>query len=124
MSMLMLTRLLRLAALVCTLLVAVGWLWFAVNQSDAASKDSAEQIAGQQALSTPDPSPDQERARQKVNTKIHEVVDDANDVLLRPFAPITADSGSKWVRRSVPALLALLVYGFGLSMLARYLAVR
>ena len=44
---------------------------------------------------------------------------DANDVLLRPFATVAQASPSKWMRRSVPALLALLVYGFGFGLLAR-----
>jgi hypothetical protein len=101
-------------------LVLLGWGWFAANETDAASKDSQAEIAGHAAARTADPDPDQERAREKVNGPVHEVVDDANDVLLRPFAGIASDSSSKWVRRTVPALLALLVYGFGLGLLARF----
>ena len=46
---------------------------------------------------------------------MHETIDDANDTLVEPFAPVVDGAGSKWVRRLVPALLALLVYGFGLG---------
>jgi hypothetical protein len=119
-----LERALRLAAIVCSLLVVAGWGWFVIGEAGAASKSTQEQIAGQVAAQVPDPDPDQERAREKVNSKPHEVIDDANDVLLRPFAPLVADSSSKWVRRSVPAALALLVYGFGLGALARFAAGR
>jgi hypothetical protein len=41
-------------------------------------------------------------------------------VLVRPFAFAASNSDSSWVRRGAPAVLALLVYGFGLSFLARY----
>lgn len=124
MSMLMLARLVRLLALICTLLVAVGWILFAIDQTGAASKQTTEQIAGQRAQSTPDPTPDEEKARERINSRAREAIDDANDVLLRPFAGLVDGSGSDWVRRSVPALLGLLLYGVGLSMLARYMAMR
>jgi hypothetical protein len=117
-----LEKALRLAAVICSLLVVVGWGWFAASETNAASKSTQAEIAGVAATRTADPSPDQERAREKVNGPVHEAVDDANDVLLRPFASVASGSSSKWVRRTVPALLALLVYGFGLGLLARFAA--
>ena len=51
---------------------------------------------------------------------MREYIDDANDVLLRPFAGLVANDTSRWVQRGVPALLGLLVYGFLLSFFARY----
>jgi hypothetical protein len=119
-----LERALRLAAVICSLLVIAGWGWFAADETNAASKSTQAEIAGQTASRTVDPDPDQERAREQVNSTSHEYVDDANDALLRPFAAVAAGSPSKWVRRSVPALLALLVYGFGLGLLARFAAGR
>jgi hypothetical protein len=47
---------------------------------------------------------------------VREAIDDANDVLLSPFADAGAGSESRWVRRTVPAALALLVYGLGLGL--------
>jgi hypothetical protein len=120
----MLSRLLRLIAIGASLVVVAGWAWFAIDETSAASKQSAATVAGEAAQATPDPDPDQERAREKVNGRPRELVDDANDVLLRPFAPIADDSGSRWVRRSVPAVIALLVYGVGISTLARYVDTR
>jgi hypothetical protein len=117
-------RALRLAAIVCSLLVVAGWGWFVIDETSAASEQTQAQIAGQLAARTASPDPDQERDREQVNSRAHEWVDDANDVLLRPFSPIAEDSSSKWVRRSVPALLALIVYGFGLGLLARVAAGR
>jgi hypothetical protein len=117
-------RALRFAAVVCSLLVIAGWGWFAIDEAGAASANTQAEIAGQQAARTASPDPDAERDREKVNSSLHEKVDDANDVLLKPFASVVEDSGSKWVRRSVPALLALIVYGFGLGILARVAAGR
>jgi hypothetical protein len=119
-----LERLLRYAAIVCSLLVVAGWGWFAIGEAEKASAVTQEEIAGRQAARTVDPTPDEERAREQVNSGAHEYVDDVNDVLLRPFAPITSAADSKWVRRTVPAILALLVYGFGFGVLARFLAGR
>jgi hypothetical protein len=117
-------RALRFAAVACSLLVIAGWGWFAIDETRAASEQTTAEIAGQEASRTASPDPDQEQDREKVNSKVHEVIDDANDVLLRPFSGLTADSASKWVRRSVPAVLALIVYGFGLGLLARVAAGR
>jgi hypothetical protein len=48
---------------------------------------------------------------------VREAIDDANDVLLAPFASVI-DSDSAWVNHGVPALLGLLLYGVGLGLLA------
>lgn len=117
-------RALRFAAVICSLLVIVGWGWFAIDETSAASEQSQAEIAGQTASRTASPDPGQEQDRENVNSKLREYVDDANDVLLRPFSPIAEDSSSKWVRRTVPALLGLLVYGFGIGVLARVAAGR
>ena len=42
-------------------------------------------------------------------------------LLVAPFAPVTDSSSSSWVRRGIPTLLALVVYGFGLAFLARFM---
>jgi hypothetical protein len=119
-----LDRLLRIASIACSLLVVAGWAWFAADETRAASQHTQEEIAGQHAERVPDPDPSQELAREKVHGGVHETVDDGNDLLLRPFAPIAQSSPNQWVQRTVPAVLALLVYGFGFGVLARMLAGR
>jgi hypothetical protein len=114
-----LERILRLVAVVASLLVIAGWGLFAIDQSTDASKQSIAEIKGLSASSQPNPSPDEERAREKAHGSLREGIDDANDVLLRPFAGLVSGSSSQWVRRSIPALLALLVYGFGIGFVAR-----
>ena len=116
-----LERALRLIAIACSLLVLLGWGWFAADETSTASKDSQAEIAGQVVpVTTVAAGPDEERDRERSQGKSHELVDDANDVLLAPFATIASGSSSEWARRTVPALLALLLYGFGLGLLARF----
>jgi hypothetical protein len=114
-----LATLIRTAAIVASVFVVLGWGLFALDQARGASHASVAGIAGD-PTTVPDPTPQQEKVREKVHTKPREFVDDVNDVLLAPFAGLTDQSGSEWVRRSVPALLALLVYGFGGGYLARF----
>src|ERR1700755_616960 len=92
-------RVLRFAAIACSLLVIAGWGWFAADQASSASEQTQAEIAGDVAATSASPDPDQEADREKVNSKLHEYVDDANDVLLKPFAPIADSNDSKWVRR-------------------------
>jgi len=114
---------LRIAAILASVFLVLGWGLFALDQAQGASHESVAGIAGDPTTFS-DPSPDQERVREKVHSKPREFVDDVNDVLLSPFAGLTDNSGSKWVRRSIPALIALLVYGFGGGFLARFAAGR
>jgi hypothetical protein len=117
-------RILRIAAVACSLLVVAGWGWFALDQTSAASKTTQQEIAGDGPQFSASPAPDSERQRERTNSPVHERLDDINDVLLKPFVGVVDSSGSKWVRRSVPALMALIVYGFGLGLLARVAAGR
>jgi hypothetical protein len=109
-----LERPLRILAIALTLVVATGFMLFALDDFGRASSESRDRIAGY------DPGRAAERARERRDSPVREVVDDANDVLLRPFAGIAADVDSRWVQRGVPALLGMLVYGFSLGTLARY----
>jgi hypothetical protein len=111
---------LRLLSIVLSAVVLLGWVLFAVDTTGEASRQTAAEVAGRQASSRPDPSPDQERSREAAHGSVRELVDDVNDVLLSPFADVGAGSESRWVRRTVPAVLALLVYGLGLGFLARF----
>jgi hypothetical protein len=114
-----LARPIRIAASLACLFVVLGFGAFAIDQARGASEESVSGIKGDPATFS-DPSPDQERAREKQHSTIREGIDDVNDLLLSPFAGVVDSSKSKWVRRLVPALIALLVYGFGLGFLARF----
>ncbi|HEV2786977.1 MAG TPA: hypothetical protein VGV67_11345 [Solirubrobacteraceae bacterium] len=114
----MVERVLRSLAIALSLVIAAGFVLFALDDIDRASSASRNRIIGESQAT--DPTPAGERERERRNGGAREAIDDVNDVVLRPFAAITEDADSRWVRRGVPALLGLLVYGVGLGFLARY----
>jgi hypothetical protein len=115
--------LIRLTAIVTSLLVLFGFAFFAVDEMDKGSKTQQQALAdelGTDEVIPVSPTPQEESAREAQNSGVREVIDDANDVLLRPFVNLI-DSNSAWVSHGVPALLALLLYGVGLGFLANLL---
>ena len=116
--------LIRWIAILVSLIVVIGFAAFAVDEMNRGSK--TQQNALDRDLSTqnkdvvindPSPAPTQEREREREHGSVREAIDDVNDVLLAPFASFV-DSDSAWVNHGVPSLLALLIYGGGLGMLA------
>jgi hypothetical protein len=110
------SRALRLTAFACCLLVVASFAMFARDQMAGASQhQQTELVAGAHptaASSTPVKHAQPRRA-----------IDDAAKVLTRPFDAIVQSSNA-WVKRGLPALFALLVYGLGLGYLARFSAAR
>lgn len=113
----MVERSLRIASIVLSVVVALGFVMFAIDELEDASNRQRGELAG---FEQADPSPADERTREQRHGAARELVDDANDILLKPFAGIVT-SGSRWAQRAVPTLLGLLVYGFALAFLARYM---
>jgi hypothetical protein len=107
--------LIRIVAVVACAIVAIGFFAFANDEATQGSSKQVQRV--QQAMDNPSPSANEEQLRQRRHGKVRETVDDANDVLLKPFAGIVA-SKDPWVTRIVPTVLALLVYGLGLTLLA------
>lgn len=115
--------LIRYLAIAISSIVMLGFVLFAVNEMDKGSQaqqDRVEQEMGPDPNAQINPSARDEAYREAHQGKFHEAVDDANDVLLAPFAGLV-DSNSAWVNHAVPAILGLLVYGFGLGTLANAL---
>ena len=99
--------------------MALGFVLFALDETDKGSTTQQQKLERELNPGIA-PSPEEETARERNNGTVREVIDDANDVLLAPFASVI-DSDSAWVNHGVPALLGLLVYGFGLGLLANML---
>jgi hypothetical protein len=110
-------RSLRTVAIVLSLIVGLGFCFFAIDEFDRASNTQRERLAGYER---PDPTAMGEREREKRHSSFREYIDDANDVLLKPFAGIVSDTSGRWTQRGVPTVLGLLLYGFVLAYLARY----
>lgn len=116
----MVERSLRALAVLASLFVIGGWAGFAIDETRSASQQTQAEIAGARASAQVNPTADDERARERIHSAPRDAIDDVNDVLLRPFAFVTDGSPSQWVHRSVSAMLALLLYGFGVGYLARF----
>ena len=112
----MIERSLRFIAISLSLVIAAGFCLFAFDEFDRASSAQRSRLAGYEQSN---PTALGERQREKRNTSAREYIDDANDVLLRPFAGVAPSSG-RWIQRGVPALLGLLTYGFLLAYIARF----
>jgi hypothetical protein len=112
--------LIRFIAIAISAVVLLGFALFAVNEMDKGSQaqqDKVEQELGHDPNGLINPSERDEAFREAHQGKFHEAVDDVNDVLLAPFVDLI-DSDSAWVNHGVPTVLALLIYGFGLGLLA------
>jgi len=117
--------LVRLVAIVSSGLVLLGFAYFATDEMSRGSQNQQNAL-GAELDGEPDPapvapSPDQEADRERVNGTVREAVEDANDVLIGPFATLVEGADNRWVTHGVPALLGLLLYGFCLGMLANML---
>jgi hypothetical protein len=114
----------RLVAIVASGLVLLGFAYFATDEMGRGSQNQQNELTRQLTAEDPAPvapSPDQEADRERANGPVREIVDDANDLLLGPFTGLVSASNDRWVTHGVPALLALLLYGVGLGMLANML---
>lgn len=116
----------RLSAILTAIVVLLGFAFFAVDEMDKGSKtqqsalgDGAGPPAPREVVAVA-PTPDEEATRERQSGGARELIDDANDLLLAPFADLI-DSDDAWVDHGLPALLALLLYGVGLGLLANML---
>jgi hypothetical protein len=117
--------LVRLIAIVASGLVLLGFAYFATDEMGRGSQHQqnalANELAGLDDPAPIAPSNELEAEREKVNGPMREFVEDTNDLLLGPFTGLVEGSNDRWVTHGVPALLALLLYGVGLGMLANML---
>jgi hypothetical protein len=120
-------RLVTWVSTIAAVVLVVSFGLFAIDQARDGSKQQVAKLGSKLEPSSAatnvnqaDPSPRTERAREKKHGDVREAIDDANDVLVSPFAGVV-DSNSIWVQRGVPSLIALLLFGVGLRILAAYL---
>jgi hypothetical protein len=112
----MIQRVLLWVSTICTLIVAVSFGLFALEEAAAGSK---KQEAAVDHVNQPGPTPHTERAREQKHTTARETIDDANDILVSPFTGVV-DSDNIWVKRGIPSLLAFFVYFVVLRIVAGY----
>jgi hypothetical protein len=124
----MIARAVTWVSTLASIVLVVSFAMFAIDQSRDASEQQVAKLGSRVDASDDasanvnqaDPSPRAERARERKHGDVREAIDDVNDVLVAPFAGIV-DSDSIWVQRGVPTLIALLLFGVALRILAAYL---
>lgn len=115
-----LTRLMRIASVAICLIVSASFLVFVVNQTSSASTHQQNKLnEGSAQASSSEPV----ASKAKRKSTLHRALDDTSDALTSPFAGIVSGSG-QWTVHIVRTVLALLVYGFGLAFLVRFIRVR
>lgn len=103
-------------SIVASLVILVSFALFALDEAKSGTQTQLEKLGEKQSGQA---APANEAARERAHGDVREVIDDADDILLSPFADLV-DSSSAWVNRGIPALIGLFVYGFLLSLLANY----
>jgi hypothetical protein len=114
-----LARIMRLASIAICLIAMASFVTFAVDQAGKGSSHQQAEVneaaPGGAATTSTDTSAESKKSG------LHEAIDKAFSTLSSPFSGITSGSTSQWTIQIVDTLLVLLVYGFGLSFLARLL---
>jgi hypothetical protein len=108
---------LRWASTIACAILVLSFGLFAIEQAKGGTKREVQKLGG---INDPSPSAATERQREKQHGKVREAIDDADDVLIEPFAGVV-NSGSIWAKRGVATLLALLAYGVLARILIGYL---
>lgn len=124
----MIARIVTWVSTIASIVLVISFGLFAIDEARGGSKQQIAKLGSEigsksdasRNVNQADPSPRAERAREKQHGDVREAVDDANDVLVSPFAG-AVDSNSIWVQRGVPSLIAFLLFGVGLRILAAYL---
>ena|ERR1700726_3766317 len=115
----MLARLLRLISIAICLIALASFAAFVIDETRGASHHQRAKVDEAAPGGTAAGGPSQ--AKPPPPRAIPKAVDKAFSTLSSPFSGVTSGSGSQWTIHIVDLLLVLLVYGFGLSFLARLL---
>ena len=110
------SRVLRLTAFACCALIVASFAMFARDQTAGASEHQQTLVAGAHPTAV-------SSGPAKPHAQPRRFIDNAAKVLTAPFDAIV-QSSNLWVKHGLPALFAVLVYGFGLGYLARFSAAR
>jgi hypothetical protein len=110
----MISTLLRTAAVVCSLIIAISFLLFVIDQTKGSETNAVQEIQGVQHPVGPPPKPVHQPRK---------FIDHAAHDLTTPFNGLVDNKGA-WVRHIVPDLLGVLLFGLGLGYLARVVSDR
>jgi hypothetical protein len=128
----MIQSILRYASIAISAIVLLSFAMFVTDQSESGSAKEVARVTqegygaatAQQPAAAEQPAPATPRAAQKEHGQPRRAIDGADKKILAPFDGVVRSSSSEWVRKGVSSLLALAVFGFGLSFLANAAAAR
>jgi hypothetical protein len=110
-------RFLRLASIAICLIALASFAAFAIDETRGASHHQRAKV--DEAGGGPGAGSSASKSKTPPPSTIHKAVDKVFSTLSSPFSGVTSGSSSQWTIHIVDLLLILLVYGFGLSFLAR-----
>jgi hypothetical protein len=119
-----LASLMRLASWAICLIVAASFLVFVIDQTGSASTHQQNELNSLPSATHTPTGAEPTTPAPKHESTVHKTLDEAANVFTSPFSAAVSGSHSQWVIRGVKTLLALLVFGLGLSYLARVVRVR
>ena len=117
-------RTLGIVSIVLCLTVFASFAIFALDQTTAASDHQQQALAKEvpgPTVGASGPAPASAAAHESA---VRRAIDDVAGEITSPFSPITSGSSSEWAVHGVNLLLAMIVYGFGIGYLARWIRVR
>jgi hypothetical protein len=114
------------------MIVALAFALFAISRTSDASAHQQRVLNGEIAPPQEgETSAEAAAAAKKTSTNgqaskgsPRRVIDEVAEAVTSPFSGLIDSSSSEWLKRGVLLALALAVYGFGLSFLARAIRVR
>jgi hypothetical protein len=109
------TGLIRFASLMACLVVAVSFILFATHQADTATSNQVSSV-------TDNNSAILQNAADKPSS-VRKAITNASDTLTSPFSNVLG-SDSAWPVHLSQLIIALLLYGFGVSFAVRWLRMR
>lgn len=107
---------LRLLSILCTAFVVLSFVFFTIDQSSKGSQSSVNGIAAD----GPPSAAIVQHKKPAHHNAVRRAIDSVDKRLVDPFNGLAGGSSNDWVKRGIPSLFALFVYGFGLSFIARY----
>lgn len=121
-----LTRLAVLASRVVCLIVIAWFVVFAVDRTGVAATHQVNELysGAPQRPAAQVARESEARARAQREGTAKRTLDQAAEAITSPFSALTSSTSSAWLAHGMDTLLALLVYGLGVSFVARLARLR
>jgi hypothetical protein len=113
--------LLRYTSIAVSAIVILSFAMFATDQSHSSSAKEVQTLGNETSTTTSAQQQQPAPAPAKQHGQPRKAIDDADKQILKPFDGVVSSSHSEWVKKGVPSLLALVVFGFLLNVIAGYL---